>query len=103
MEDDEAAGLKVPGKLAQHVGCVSLKPQHIPTDDSIEGILEGHLDRIAFAKRDVPERPRCGSSPSRHKSGRSSVNADDGAFVTGQLRSQERDVAATTAYIKDAH
>jgi hypothetical protein len=93
----------MPGKLAQHVGCISLIQQHVPTDDSIEGFLKGHLGRIAFAKRDIPERPRFGSSPGGHNSRWSSVNADDRAFVTGQVRSQERDVAATAAYIKDSH
>ena len=103
MEDDDSAGLKAPGNPAQHVGCVRLKQQHVPTDDSIEGFLEGHLGRIAFAKRDVPERPRFGASPGGHNRAGRSVNADDRAFVTRQIRSQERDVAATTAYFKYSH
>jgi hypothetical protein len=62
---------------------VRLKQQHVPTDDSIEGFLEGRLGRIAFAKRDVAERPRFGSSPGRHNRGGRSVNADDRALITG--------------------
>jgi hypothetical protein len=82
MEDDDAAGLKAPGEPAQHVGCVRLKQQHVATDDSIEGFLEGDLGRFAFAKRDVAERARFGSSPGRQNRGGRSVNADDRAFVT---------------------
>jgi hypothetical protein len=102
MKDDDAAGLKAPGKLAQHAGCVSLKQEHVPTDDSIEGFLEGYLGRIAFAKRDVP-----GDSASARRrattiaAGARSTN--DRAFVAGQIRSQECDVAATAAYLKDSH
>ena len=103
MEDDDAAGLKTPGKPAQQVGWVSLKQQHVPTDDSIEESLEGHLGRIAFAKRDVAERSRLGSSTGRHNRGGRSVNADDRAFVTDQIRSQQRDVATTAAHVKDSH
>jgi hypothetical protein len=53
VEYDESAGPNVPGKLAQHVSCVSLKKQYVPTDDSIEGFLEAHRGRIAFTKRYV--------------------------------------------------
>jgi hypothetical protein len=103
MEDDDAAGLKAPGKPAQHVGCVRLKQQHVPTDDSIEGFLEGHLGGFALAKRDVAERSRFGSSPGRRNRGGRSVNANDRAFVTRKIRSQKRDVATTAAYVKDSH
>jgi len=82
MEDDDAAWLKAPGEPAQQMGCVSLKQQHVPTDDSIEGFLEGYLRRFAFAKRDVAERSRFGSSPGRHNRGGRPVNTDDRAFVT---------------------
>jgi hypothetical protein len=103
VEHDQSAGLKMPGKLAQHVGCISLIQQHVPTDDGIEGFLEGHLGRIAFAKRDIPDRARFRSSAGRHNSSGSSVNADDGAFITSQIGRQERDIAATAAYIKNSH
>jgi hypothetical protein len=103
VEYDESAGPNVPGKLAQHVSCVSLKQEYVPTDNSIEGFPEGHRGRIAFTKRYVPGRPLFGSSPGRDNSCWSSVNADDRAFFTGQICSQERDVAGTRAYIKDSH
>jgi hypothetical protein len=103
MEYDDAAGPKAPGEPAQHVGGVGLKQQYVPTDDRIEGLPEAHLGRFALAKRDVAERSRFGSSPSRHDRSGRSVNADDRALVTGQIGSQKRDVATTAAYVKDSH
>jgi hypothetical protein len=103
MEDDDAAGLKAPGERAQHLCCVSLKQQHVPTDDGIEGFLEGHLGGFAFSKRDIAERSRFGSSPGCHNRGGRAVNADDRALATGKIRSEKRDVATTAAYVKDSH
>ena len=103
MEDDDAAWLKLPGKSTQQVGCVSLKQQYVPTDDSIERLLESHLGSISFAKKDVAQRLRVGSSTGRSNRGGRPVNTDNRALVTDQFRSQKRDVAATAAYVKDAH
>ena len=103
MEDDDATRLKTLGKPAQQVSWVSLKQQHVPTDDGIEESLEGHLRRIAFAKRDVAERSRLGSPTGRQNRGGRSVNADDRAFVTDQIRSQQRNVATTGAHVEDSH
>jgi hypothetical protein len=103
MEDDDAAWLNAPCDPAQHVGWVSLKQQHVSTDDRIEGRLEVHLGRIAFAKRDIAEHSSFGSSPARHNRGGRSVNADDRALVADQFGGQERDVTATAAHVKYSH
>jgi hypothetical protein len=58
-----------------------LKQQDVPTHHGIEGFLEGHLGRVAFAKPNVADRSPFGSSSGRLNRGRRSVNADYHPFV----------------------
>src|SRR5438270_9227987 len=103
MEDHHAAGPQMACKASKSRCRIGQEHQYVAADDRVEAPLEGHLGRIAIAKRDIAQRPRIDPSTGYRQCARSWVRPDDLTRVTDQCSGKDSDVAGAAADVQHTH